>query len=827
MTSGLSKSGSALDCNRDIIKYTSCGYHCHMMCVQKARIRDGKIISVEPDDTINLGITREDGQVPDREVDRGMVGARLCVMGYAQARMIYDPTRVTHPMKRVGKRGEGKFERISWNEALDTIANKLVETKRNYGPYSIVHHPYSIYGRCTFPLARWLGMGIAGWAAHSTNGWEEPENWVLGTDIRKPSLRQDETNILKSKLIVLWGMNPLTTLFGAWTYNLLRAKKLGIPIICLESRYTKSVEVFADQWIPIRPTTDVAMMVAMANVWFRENLCDKEFVAGCVEPEGLQRWKDYVLGIQDGVPKTPQWAEAICGVPAETIEQFARLYARSKPVNLNMSLSMGRQIYGENPCRASMYLQALTGNTCIPGGTAAAETWRHGPTIGPAPVVDWQRQPGTYTAPTLLAGYKWAKSVDLREKLDKGQMSPEEYNSIIGNVPGNPAPNIQMVVLEGVNHVNNLPDINTTIRAMKKLDFALIFAQYADLPAARYADILLPQLYTAYEGRNCHAGESHMGEDLFRTHGGLGNHFLFIQKCIDPVGEVKSHDWVWTEVARRLGIVEQYNPRMSHVSDDEWDDVVEGLHKEAYEKWALREDIAPLNPPSWEEFQKKPVFRYEIKEVHYAFKNDVEKGTNPFKGTASGKIEFYSKGLAKGPDYLAAHEFPPGTGKCYGGGTLPPMAQMTMGGRDTFYSGDARKYPLLMSSPHSPYRMHSFLNNNPWLKGDCYRHAVWMSVADAKSRLIKDNDPVRVYNDIGEMVLPAYVTSRVMPGTVCVFHGGWYMPGETASQLMPDGIDTGGAPNVLTHNEDVPFTVIGTFQCKALVQVEKYEGSLQ
>ena len=121
--------------------------------------------------------------------------------------------------------------------------------------------------------------------------------------------------------------------------------------------------------------------------------------------------------------------------------------------------------------------------------------------------------------------------------------------------------------------------------------------------------------------------------------------------------------------------------------------------------------------------------------------------------------------------------------------------------------------------------MHSLLDNNGWLRDDCYRHGAWLNVADARSRGIADDDLVRVYNDIGEMVIPAYVTSRVVPGTVCVFHGAWYKPGEKKSRLMPDGIDMGGAPNFLTHNEDLPKTVIGFLPCKGLVQVEKWEGA--
>ena len=128
-----------------------------------------------------------------------------------------------------------------------------------------------------------------------------------------------------------------------------------------------------------------------------------------------------------------------------------------------------------------------------------------------------------------------------------------------------------------------------------------------------------------------------------------------------------------------------------------------------------------------------------------------------------------------------------------------------------------------MSSPHSLYRVHSFLDNQLLLKNDCYRHAVWISVSDAKARGIVDNDLVRVYNDIGEMTIPAYVTSRVVPGTVFIFHGGWYEPGGGKNPLMPDGIDVRGAPNLHTHNEDLPETIIDFFPSKGLVQIEKSE----
>lgn len=809
----------------DIIKYTSCSFHCLNTCILKVRIRDGVIVDIEPDDTINPGVTLDEEYLPEETIREGMVQRRPCAKAYAWRQQIYDHNRVLFPMKRVGERGKAEFERISWDEALDTIAGKLVETKEKYGPYSIMHNPYSLYGTCSFPLAPWFGAGIAGWQCHSSSGWHQPVLWVLGKDEPPYELPEDELNLFDSRLIVLWGFNPITTWNGGTANNsLLRARKQGIPIICVDARYTMSGEVLADQWIPIRPTTDVAMILAMANVLFKEDLCDHEFIDRYVEPEGLARWQAYVLGLTDGIDKTPQWAEAICGVPEQTIEEFARLYARSKPVNLLCGLTLGRQFFGENQARALMYLQALTGNTAIAGGTAAAQTgfwFGAGGTnlsaIG-MPSIDWQRKPGDYKAPCMMVLHKWPKSVVLREALDKGEISKEEYNNSIGNVAGNPCPNIRMVISENNNHGVSLPDTNNTIKALKMVDFFVCWSQYPDMAMARYADILLPMPYNAFEGGTVVRG------DRWVTTLHTPNTLIYRAKCIDMPGEVKSNDWVWTQIAKRLGLAELYNPRMVNVPDERWNDTIEDLHQEAYEKWIARPEIAELKPPSWEEFQQKSVFRWPYRvEPNYAFKKDLDEGENPFRGTESGKIEFFSQALARGGEYLSTHDLPAGSGRCFGPGNLPPMAEMTKGGKDTFHSKGADKYPLLMSSPHSYYRIHSWLDNSPYLRDDCYRHAVWLSVAEAKARGIRDDDLVRVYNDAGEMVLPAYVTSRIVPGNVAIHHGAWYEPEARETTRMPDGVDRRGCPNLLTRSEDLPDTIVGYFQCKGLVEIEKWE----
>jgi len=186
-----------------------------------------------------------------------------------------------------------------------------------------------------------------------------------------------------------------------------------------------------------------------------------------------------VLGIQVMAwikPRSGQKKSAACR--RKRFTEFARLYARSKPVNLNTAWSLGRQFFGENGIRAAMYLQALTGNTLSPGATASADSagefGTHDLSL-PKPTGRTGREsPGKYQAPALLAHFKMAGGDCSAGKADKGEMTVDEYNHIIGNLPGNPPPNIKMVIVHTSNPIMTHPDVNTNIKAFKKLDFSVV-----------------------------------------------------------------------------------------------------------------------------------------------------------------------------------------------------------------------------------------------------------------------------------------------------------------------------------------------------------------
>ncbi|MBI4286785.1 MAG: molybdopterin-dependent oxidoreductase [Chloroflexi bacterium] len=183
--------------------------------------------------------------------------------------------------------------------------------------------------------------------------------------------RDDLTN---ARLIIMWGWNPTSTVAGVNTcWYLVRAREVGARIIAVDPRYTDSAAVFAQEWIPIRPGTDGAMLLAMAHTMMTEGLHNEAFLD--TYTLGFDKFRDYVMGATDGVPKTSEWAEAITGVSAMTIRDLARMYATIKPVALLAGIAPGRTAYGEQYHRIAITLAAMTGNIGVHGGDAAGRAW--------------------------------------------------------------------------------------------------------------------------------------------------------------------------------------------------------------------------------------------------------------------------------------------------------------------------------------------------------------------------------------------------------------------------------------------------------------------
>jgi anaerobic dimethyl sulfoxide reductase subunit A len=292
------------------------------------------------------------------------------------------------------------------------------------------------------------------------------------------------------------------------------------------------------------------------------------------------------------------------------------------------------------------------------------------------------------------------------------------------------------------------------------------------------------------------------------------------------------------QIEKRYGLLDKTEPRLADVLDDpkKFDERVESIYKEAYETWAAKDDIKPLNPPSWDQFSKVPVFRVphiglthaqQDKPPFNAYASFLADPAKSPLNTPSGKIEFYSTFVAD-PEMGTKEWIGPQQGNqsgiCFGGASptvVPPMAQFVLESNGPV-SQYAEKYPLNVISLHNNYLQHHSQDNNPYRR-ELARHACWLSVADAKARGVRDGDLVRVVSEFGEIIMPAYVTPRIVPGSSNVGYGGWYEPSSVKTTLMPDGIDRRGMQNFLTPSIRYPW-IVGCAPVQNNCQVEKFEA---
>jgi anaerobic dimethyl sulfoxide reductase subunit A len=806
--------------------YTACRCNCggNQQCVIKAHVRDGKVISVEPDDRYNKNVGREDEVLSEEDLLKTRLQRRPCVIGLAFHHYLNHPNRILYPLKREPgtARGEGKYVRISWDEALDTIAGKMQESRDKYGPYSIFT-PYA--NETAERLFSFWGAGVTGWGwcsfdaarlmahlAAGGKGWEYSK-WVSssGADM-----------LANAKLIVLWGHDPTVGHQGpahmfAWFIKLAREK--GTPVIIIDPRYSTAVSTLADQWIPIKPGTDRAMFMAMAYVLFKENLWDKEFVANYVEPVGFEKWNSYVLGTEDGVPKTPEWAEVRCAVPAETIYALARMVGTKKPAWLWAHWSISRKSDGEQTVGAFIALQAMMGYWGRPGA---------GPPLHPGPYrplpinevvygIPWG-PPGGYKVPKLYRSHYWAEAVLLLDKVRNGELSGKDYMHMVG---WRAAPTLlkdfnPRCIFWGGGHkphsTNSLVSCcnssNNQVKAMQRADF-VCHMQSVMNPTAKYADIILPARDWMWEEKGLARSASY----------GVFEAVNYSVGVVEPPGEVKSWVWVYTKLAERLGI-EPTKFFRYYTTDENWENDWDKYQKESYQELCDYYAKKDINLPNWEEFSGgKFINCDEYDEKPFCGWDAQLKEGKPFQ-TGSGKIELYSRLVAdehqrgKGEHYdplgCLIDNLPADWGEMT---PLPTYRAMRHGMDDPA----TKKYPLMLVTPHSRYRIHYLFWENNWLKDHVYRHRVWLNVADARSRGIKDNDMIKVYNDRGTVVMPAYVTSRIMPGVVVIHAGGKVIHGK-------EGIDFGASPSTLLGGDF--DSCLTPARATNLVQVEKYAGEM-
>ncbi|MCC7167941.1 MAG: molybdopterin-dependent oxidoreductase, partial [Rhodospirillales bacterium] len=587
---------------------TSCAHNCGGRHMLVAHRKNGVIVRLSSDDG------RESGGLDTPEVPQ----LRACLRGRAYRARLYSPERLLYPMIRVGARGEGRFKRASWDEALELVAQWITHIKDTHGPTAILDQSYA--GASWGVLhksdqieglqGRFLGMfgsRTSSWSVPSYQGSSFAANMSFGT-IEDGN---EDDAFAHSKLMILWGWNPAYTFHGGNTVWYLRqAKQKGCRFVCVDPQYTDSAQAFDAWWIPIKPGTDAAMMAAMAQVIFAEKLQDQPFIdrfcqgadAGSMPDwaKGQENFKDYILGKYDGQPKTPEWAAPITGVSPDDIRKLARLYATTKPAALKASWAPGRAAYGEQYARMAIALQAITGNVGKLGGSAegVGKAW-------PAQAVAYPYDEYANVWYAAIKSDCWARCV-----LDYPNVSRES----IGLWPrGDPwdgfIPNIRAIFWQGSNWLNQLPNVNQALRAIQKLDLVVCLEQTIT-PSALYADVLLP-VCTHFERQD-------VALPWYK-----GHYYIHRPKVIRPLGESKTDFQIYTELAYRLGFGERYNPRATRAYFDD-PDAVDEAYLEAW--WKGRVMATQGVSLGWEDFKRQGVHKFRPTRPHVAFQDQIEKG---------------------------------------------------------------------------------------------------------------------------------------------------------------------------------------------------------
>jgi len=723
-----------------------CGHDCGGSCPLNVYVEDGRITKIEAHDV-------------------GLPAMRPCLRGLLYHYRVYAPDRLQYPMKRIGERGEGKFVRISWDEALGEVAKQIIRVRDTYGPAAIFNLSWTgVIGRLHYGagvLRRFLNMagGQSGrWGGTSFQGGLFATLATYGM-IRTGNERAD---LLNSKMIILWGCNPAESIIGTETrWYLTQAKEKGTKIVCVDPRLTASAATWASTWIPIRPGTDTAMLVAMAYVILEQGLQDQHFLD--TYTVGFDKFRDYVLGVEDGVAKTPEWAENITGVPAETIKTVAQEYATAKPAAIIPGFAPGRTSRGEQYHRATATLSAMTGNIGIYGGSTACLDM----TLSTLPVTDATTEDFAnlyYDLPSLTNPVE--EGQPLHKYAVKGirnhtvvNIHPSEtWDAILKGKAGGYFSDIKMLYIVGGNNLNQFCDTNKAVQALKKPEFIVVHEQFIT-PTAKFADIVLPVCTW------CERNEIMV--PMF------GNYALYANKAIEPMYESKSDLDILTQLAAKIGIT-GFNDK----TEDEW----------------LRLIAARQGIPDYEAFKAEGFYKLKTPEPHITFQNQIkDPDHHPFP-TPSGKIEIFCQRIA---DFNHTDVLPP----------IPKYVEGWEGPTDP----KQKNYPLQLITTHSRRRIDSTFHNIPWFR-QLEPHEVWINPIDAEPRNIKHHEQVRVYNDRGAISLLANVTNRIIPGTVGIYEGTWYDPD-------PSGLDQGGCANVLTREEYSPGGVFCSNT--ALVQVDK------
>ena len=723
---------------------------------------------------------------------------------------LYSESRIRYPMVRRAwleqgpgadpdGRGAGDFVRVSWEQAIELVANEIVRVRETYGQQALFAGSYGWKSpgkihNCQTLLRRMLNL--TGSYTNSSGDYSTGAAQVILPYV-SGSLEVYEqcttwNNLAENcELMVFWGCNPLNNSqiswqvadHGAWP-GVARIKDAGTPVICIDPVRTETCEALNGEWIAPRPQTDVAMMLGIAHTLYEEGLQDQDFLDRYTA--GFDKFLPYLLGDTDGTPKTADWAAEICGLPADTLRDLARRFA-SKRTMLALGYSTQRQHHGEQIHWMLITLAAMLGQIGLPGGGYGLS---YHYSSGGAP---------THTTPILKAvddasgqtteGAAWlagggAVSIPVSRFVET-LLNPGKTMQFNGHEIELPL--IKMAYWVGGNPFSHQQDRNEMLRAWRELDTFIVHdVQWT--ASARHADIVLPAT-TSYE-RN----------DIEQVGDYALSHIVPMKKIVEPVFEARSDFDIFADIAEKLGQGYAYTQGLTEM---DW-------IRKIYEAAKIESRAKGMEMPVFDVFwdSNKPL-AFPVSEAQEDFVRHADFREDPLLnalGTASGKFELYSVAIER-----------------YGYDDCPPHA--TWMEPIERLGGPSTKYPLHLAANHPQMRLHSQLCGT--VNRETYeiaeREPCWMNPADAEQRGLADGDVVRVFNDRGQLLAGLKITDEIMPGVVRINEGGWFDP-ENPRQI--GSLCVYGDVNTLTTGIATSKLAQGNCGHTGVAEVERYEGPL-
>lgn len=798
-------------------------------CLLKAYIVDGVPLKIRTD---------EEGDDPIEKPQR-----RACLRGRAAIKDKLSPMRIKYPMKRKhwspddphGElRGIDEWERISWDEALDYTANEIQKCLDKYGPHSMLSCTEMSLRNCTYDpvysLFNYLGAMTNVHGEISWGAWNAPACYMTGAENHLAA--PDALTFSKTKLHIMFGCNWAVNKSGLAPYQMEYAKSQGAKFIIIDPWFNPTAQTFADEWIPILPGTDGALVLGVAYHQIVNNLYDQAYLDKyCIGfdadhmPAGADprdNFKDYILGTYDGEPKTPEWVENICHVPATKIRELGDTISQYEDVGFFGGMSTTKHPAGEQFAQA-MYTLAFMHGTV--GKEGSYVSWQgladsgissmavEGLCMGGGDIYPDKPEPKPQFYPT-----RENSCIDILhnqnpnwDELDMANQWQEILDGEYGSDkwPGGKRPiNVHLIHNGGVNdRLNSMPNANAGIKAFRQMDFV-----FTDDPlfssSAQYSDIVLPAC-TLWEKMPMAWTYAH---DII----------YWNEPVMEPLYESKPETWICDQLCERMGI----NPRSVNALEDNErayvslagsQIMVNSTTQEMRPMLTITQDdldeMGVQGTPQQglcdlSEFKERGFYTYprrfgdNLMTVPYKQYYDDPEG-HPLS-TESGKFEIYCRKLAEMVSAMGYTE-------------LSPIAKWQYGkkqgvGRTT------DEYPLLMWTPHSLARAHGAFRFTPSLR-EAHPQSCFMSPVDADARGIKTGDKVLMSSPYGQVLRLAQVLPGIVPGAVALQDGG-------KINIDPDtGIDMGGCPNILQapeHSGEGYACWSGT-----CIQVEKYDGPLE